>query len=232
MKLKIRLAIFATFALAFIVVVFAPGAERAAESAEYTLNFTQTIAVTPDRAEVRAALVSRGSDAAAIRAELDQRATALSEALEALGIEPRHIDIGSLQSHALHRMDRGDQARFEARRGVRVTVTELSGLGEIIAALNNAGVEVVSGISYSDSTGGEAVLLAARNEAIARARALAGDGRARLVSIDLGEHGASAPRTMALAAQAESATPHYAPGEQSRSAQVRAVFEITRADQP
>ena len=173
----------------------------------------------PDEARLQLGVQSMASSAAeASRANRDKMAK-VSAALAKLGVKPDDIQTRNL---TLQRIDYGpERGRFRADNLVEVKLTDMGKVGEAVAAVTEAGANLLGGpdLRISDREAASRSAYAAAYRA-ARARAEAYAGAAgleidRILSIqDAGEFGTPIPygRTMdAGMAVEQSAAPVAAP---------------------
>lgn len=184
-----------------------------------SVNATGRADTRPDEARLQLGVQSMASSAAeASRANRDKMAK-VSAALAKLGVKPDDIQTRNL---TLQRIDYGpERGRFRADNLVEVKLTDMGKVGEAVAAVTEAGANLLGGpdLRISDREAASRSAYAAAYRA-ARARAEAYAGAAgleidRILSIqDAGEFGTPIPygRTMdAGMAVEQSAAPVAAP---------------------
>lgn len=184
-----------------------------------SVNATGRADTRPDEARLQLGVQAMASSAAeASRANRDKMAK-VSAALAKLGVKPDDIQTRNL---TLQRIDYGpERGRFRADNLVEVKLTDMGKVGEAVAAVTEAGANLLGGpdLRISDREAASRSAYAAAYRA-ARARAEAYAGAAgleidRILSIqDAGEFGTPIPygRTMdAGMAVEQSAAPVAAP---------------------
>jgi len=184
-----------------------------------SVNATGRADTRPDEARLQLGVQSMASSAAeASRANRDKMAK-VSAALAKLGVKPDDIQTRNL---TLQRIDYGpERGRFRADNLVEVKLTDMGKVGEAVAAVTEAGANLLGGpdLRISDREAASRSAYAAAYRA-ARARAEAYAGAAgleidRILSIqDAGEFGTPIPygRTMDAGMVVEqSAAPVAAP---------------------
>lgn len=154
----------------------------------------------PDQAVFTAGLEAIGADAGEASARTGATVDRIVAALKALGVAERDIQTSSL---SIQRIGYGrDRGRFQAANTVTVKVRDVAKAGAAIAAVTQAGANVLSGPNLSVSDPEAAMLSAygaaykaARAKADAYARA-AGMRVVRVVSISDGGEGGVMPTMM------------------------------------
>lgn len=206
-----------------------------------TVSGSDTVSVTPDRVSVNFAVVTRAEGPEAAR---EQNATAARRALDAvraLGVPERQIQLRSLRLDEDVEYVNGRSVRkgFIARRDVQVTLDDLDLLPTVVARIVEEGANELGGIAYDlqDRTSAEdEALRRAARRAQEKARLLAqtlGVELGLVQSIQEGSIVVPMPRPQAMYAaramdMAESAPEPgaYAAGEMEVRATVTAVFNL------
>lgn len=224
-------------------------------SGQLQVSATASHEVMPDRATINATLqeISRyrdfqesadDGDLATARQRLEQRATALVDALRELGVEAEQLRAGSLTvrdvQHIERRADNG-QRRLRATefsRPVLVTLYDLDLVAEVIDALMAEQANLVGGVSYDlqDRQAAERNALAA---AVANAKADAtvmaeglGVSLGRVMEVSRGGASVRPPqpvmsqRSMMLESSDAGSAPIYTMGEITLHASATVIWEI------
>ncbi len=190
----------------------------------------------PDMASVSLGVQTEGASAAAAMAENARRMNGLTRALRNAGVAARDIQTANLSVYPQYAQSEGEAPRitsYMANNTVSARVRDLDKLGATLDAAIAAGGNTLNGVSFAHQDP-DAVLDAARRDAMARARAraelyasAAGLSVAHIVSIS--EGGASPmpmpmfrERAMMMSADA---TP-VSPGEIDTSIMLNVVFEL------
>ncbi len=206
-----------------------------------TVSGVGTMDVEPDEATVQFAVVTRAETAEAARRQNAEAAEAAMDAVRALGIEDRKMQLLGL------RLDEDVEYRdgqrvlkgYIARRDVKVTVEDLDLVPRVVAEVVQQGANELNGIQYGLQDR-EAVEDQALRQAVARAQAKAQlmadalDARlGRVARIAEGTMSMPQPRPvmyaraeMAMDDSAESNPGAYAGGEITVRATVTISFEL------
>ena len=230
--------------LLFCLVGFAPSAFAEAPRM-VDVTGEASVRVAPDQADVRFAVVTRGEEPGAVRADNEAAASAALDAVRELGIAEEDIRMEGLRLQPRHEYDAETRAHreagFEAVRDVHVRVRDLTDLPDLVAVVVDAGANRIQEVRYdlADRT-------PARNEALQEAARAARDKAVVLVRALDAELGPllelreqqfhfGIPRMARLDATAEAASGDpaaYAPGEIEIEARVEVRFGIRGGDSP
>ena len=135
-----------------------------------TVNATGRADSRPDEARLQLGVQSLGSTAADASRNNREKMDKVTAALARLGVKPEQLQTRNL---SLHRIDYGaDKGRFRADNVVEVRLTDLSKVGDAVAAVTDAGANLMSGpdLRVSDHEAANRSAYAAAYRA-ARARA-------------------------------------------------------------
>ena len=188
----------------------------------------------PDLAFVRMGVETINEDVAAAFSQTNETMTAVIDALKALGIDDADIQTQGLYLYqeSPFEPDRETQVRFRAGNNVRVTVRDITRVGEVIEAGVGAGANSVSNLSFGldDPFALESEARAAAVEdARSRAEALAelagvtlGDP---IIITELSMNETPFPANARVAAMAEAGVP-IEQGQLNVTVQVRVTYSI------
>jgi len=230
--------------LLFLAALAAPAVAQHAHEPPRTLTVsaTDTVRVAPDRVTVRFAVVTRGAQPEPVRRQNAEAAERALNAVRALGVPDRQIQLRSLriQEEVEYRNGRRIRVGFVARRDVEIILDDMDRLPAVVARVVEEGANEFGGIHYDlrDRRGHE-------DEALRRAATRARQ-KADLLASALGtsvrgvhsvtESGAYVPppmpvyargMAMDMAASPEMGEPDaYAAGEIEIRASVNVAFEI------
>ncbi len=206
-----------------------------------TVGGEGTVDAEPDEAAVQFAVVTRAETAEAARRENAEAAESAMNAVRALGIAERKIQLLTLRLDEEwdYRNNQRVRKGFIARRDVKVTIEDLDLVPGLVAEVVQQGANELGGIRYGLQNR-EAVEDEALRAAVARARR-----KAQLMAEALGarlggvvriaESGVHSPRPqpvmyaraeMAMDERQESNPGAYAAGEITVRATVTVVFEL------
>lgn len=192
------------------------------------------VSAAPDIAMIRIGVESREADAAKALSANSAQAGALIEAAKSRGVEPKDIQTVGLNLFPVYDNGYEKDSRlegFQAVNEVVIRLRDISGVGETLGALVEAGANRINGISFGIADD-EKLMDEARKRAVADATRKA-EIYAEAAGVKLGEvtsiieqGGGMAPR-LAMRAMADSAksVPVEA-GEATVSASVRITWEI------
>lgn len=233
--------------LLFVPVALLLAAYAAAQPAD---DVTRSIHVTgqgeasgkPDLAEIDAGVQTFASTVIEASRQNQAIVEKIFEALDEQGIDKKDIQTSNYSIWAEQDYSRnGEQGKdrivgFRVSNIVHVKVREIAKVGEVLAAVTNAGANSINGIQFSVQDT-ERLERQAREAAMADARARA-ESLAGLAGVELGEvlslSMSSAPdyprpyaasRAMEMA-DAGAPVPGIAPGQQSVSVTINATFAI------
>jgi len=131
---------------------------------------TAEVRVSPDRAAVTVAVVTRGRSAAAAGRSNAERMSAVIAALGRQAIPDSSIVTTGFTVELDEPFDesaRGEPAQYTARNAVQVTLTQLDAVGSVLDTALNAGATAIQGIvfrsSHEPAARDTALALAVRN---------------------------------------------------------------------
>ncbi|HEV2567216.1 SIMPL domain-containing protein [Sphingomonas sp.] len=193
----------------------------------------------PDEARLQLGVNSLGPSAAEASRANREKMERVAAVLSRLGVKPDQMQTRNM---SLQRIDYGaDRGRFRAENLIEVRMRAMDRVGEAIAAVTDAGANVVSGpeLRVSDREGSSKSAYAAAYRA-ARSRAEAYAGAAglkvqRVLAIYDGGEGYAPPpmmRGMAVDAVAQTAAPPpvaavpFSPGVNTTEVRVRVDFAL------
>ncbi|UXC93928.1 SIMPL domain-containing protein (plasmid) [Sphingobium sp. RSMS] len=194
-----------------------PADPHGLESGETLLTVTGTgrTEAAPDQALFTAGLSSVAADARSASAKNAEAMSRITAALARLNVPARDIQTRSL---SVNRVDYGpNKGRFEASNTLTVRMRDTARVGEAIAAVTDAGANIVSGpnLSIADPekanlSGYDAAYKAARAKAEAYANA-AGLRIGRVLAIHDGGQGGYMPQVAEMDARMAGPPPIVAP---------------------
>ncbi len=238
---RFLLALFSLLLLLAIPTVTAQPADKP-DTRTVTVSGVGTIDVEPDEATVQFAVVTRAETAEDARRENAEAAEAAIDAVRALGVADRKIQLLSLRldEEWEYRNNQRIRKGYIARRDVKVTIEDLDLVPSLVAEVVQQGANELNGIQYGLQDR-ESVEDQALRDAVARARQKA-QNMAEVLDARLGrvvqiaESGVSVPRPppmmyaraeMAAMDMAEESNPGaYAAGEITVRATVTVIFEL------
>jgi uncharacterized protein YggE len=209
-----------------------------------TVNATGRADNRPDEARLQLGVQSLGSSAAEASRTNREKMDKVTAALTKLGVKPDQLQTRNL---SLQRIDYGaDKGRYRADNVLEVRLTDLSKVGDAVAAVTDAGANLLSGPDLrvaNHEAANRSAYAAAYRAARARAEAYANAADlkiARVIAIyDGGESNAPIPYSRpAIAPQAAAPPPVAAPpppppvpfnpGVNSTEVSVRVDFALTK----
>lgn len=115
-----------------------------------TVQASDTLLVTPDRAVIRFAVVTRAQDPEVARQENEETSASTLNAVRGLNIPDRQIQVQSLRisEEVEYRNGRRVRIGFIARRDVSVILDDLDRLPAVVARVTQEGTNEFGGISY------------------------------------------------------------------------------------
>ena len=213
----------------------APAAEG--EHRSITVTGTGEAQAPPDEARINAGVQSVAATVVAASRENEEKVRRIMEALSAHGIG--EADIGTTDYSIWAQQDFEDgQNRitgYHVSNVVVVTIKDIAKIGDVLAAVTEAGANTVHGIQFivSDT---DALETQARERAMADARRraeslaeLAGVGLGKVITLSSNAGPGYRPYMMEAASMrmSDSApTPTITPGQQNVSVQVQVSYEI------
>lgn len=235
---------FAIVTLVFAVAVATEPLRAAAQSVDadkrtLSLSATGTVNVRPDTAHITVGVVSEAENA---RGAMDENNAAMADVIKALkekDIASRDIQTTNFAVHPRYQHFKDGKpsviSGYRVVNSIRITVRDISRLGEVLDRVVSFGSNQIGGISFSVSKP-EALMDQARVQAIetARERAelyakAAGTSVGQVLQIEeVDLDGGPEPLFRAMAAKAESEVPIEA-GETEIKVRVRVVWAL--ADQ-
>lgn len=241
------LSLFPLLSLFSLTLLFAPLVtaqspdSRSPQPRTVTVSGVGTVDVEPDEATVQFAVVTRAETAEEARRRNAEAAEQAMNAVRALGIAERKIQLLNLRLEEEWDYRNNERVRkgFIARRDVKVTMEDLDLAPDLVAVIVQQGANELNGIQY-DLQNREAVENEALQAAVARAREKA-QLMAEALGADLGrvvqiaEGGVQIPRPqpvmfaraeMAMDEMQESNPGAYAAGEITVRATVTVTFEL------
>ena len=230
---------------AFAILAMAPATMTesayagAADKRTLSLSATGSVNVRPDTAHITVGVVSEADNA---RAALDDNNKAMSEVIDALkdkDIASRDIQTTSFNVHPRYKHFKDGQpsviSGYRVVNSVRITVRDISRLGEVLDKVVSFGSNQIGGIGFSVSET-DKLMDEARTRAIdaARQRAelyakAAGTAVGEVLQIEeVTSDAGPEPRFRTLAAKSEAEVPIEA-GETEISVRVRVVWALSDA---
>jgi uncharacterized protein YggE len=238
------LKIFKTAALLAVVAFSVSGFA----SAQGLPTFTRSISVTgigeaagtPDKAQISAGVQTQASsvpDSSRMNQAIVER---IMQALDKQGIDRKDVQTASYSIWPEQRYDQGGSgemtiAGYNVSNVVNVTIKDINRVGEVLAAVTNAGANSIQGVNFGVKDTA-ALEQRARATAMADARARA-EALAKLAGVELGEvqtisltSGGGFPMPMFAGGRMEMASVAVAPGisegQYSVSVQVNVTYAI------
>ncbi len=205
----------------------------AAEESGIRVTGTGEVIVVPDMARVSLEARREGTDAAALKSELDDVAARVLELTDALEVARRDVTAAAVNIYPRYQI-RDDQqvpAGIIASRTIEVTVRDLTRIGELINGALERGVNGIGGVQLDASNRIELerkALDLAIDDAIREARQMAERfqvGLGTLISASSSPHQAQ-PLMMDALSMRVAAKESFAPGEMSIRRDVQATFAI------
>lgn len=209
-----------------------------------TVNATGRADNRPDEARLQLGVQSLGSSAAEASRTNREKMDKVTAALTKLGVKPDQLQTRNL---SLQRIDYGaDKGRYRADNVLEVRLTDLSKVGDAVAAVTDAGANLLSGPDLrvaNHEAANRSAYAAAYRAARARAEAYANAADlkiARVIAIyDGGESNAPIPYSRSAIAPQAAAPPPVAapprpppvpfnPGVNSTEVSVRVDFALTK----
>lgn len=181
-----------------------------------TVSATGRADTRPDEARLRLGVTSIGPSAAEASRLNRDKMERVAAALDRLGIKPDAMQTRNL---SLQRIDYGpDRGRFQAQNVLEVTMRDMARVGDAVAAVTDAGANLVGGpdLQVSDrERANRSAYAQAYQSAHSRAEAYATAAKLRIVRVvnivDGGETGVPLPYTRTMDVQAAAPPPVAAP---------------------
>lgn len=195
------------------------------------------VQVVPDLARINLEVRREGTDAAALKTELDTVTRAVLALTRELAVDERDVTAAAVSIYPRYRHRDGESVvdGVIASRAITVTLRELDDVGELVNGALTRGVNGVNGIELdaSDRTAREREALdRAIDDATRQAGQIAARFRVGLGPlINAGTAQGPQPRPMmmdAMAAAAPAARESFAPGEMTIRREISASFAITQ----
>lgn len=158
-----------------VVAAQSPDQPRFLDVRTITVSGVGTVEAEPDEATIQFAVVTRASEPEDARRQNAEAAEQAMNAVRALGIEERKIQLLTLRldEEWEYRNNERIHKGYIARRDVRVTIEDLDLVPRLVAEVVQQGANELNGIEYGLQNR-EAVENDAIREALARAREKAG----------------------------------------------------------
>ncbi len=150
----------------------------------------------PDLADIDFALISKGTDPAAVQSQNNAKMAAVIEQIKKQGVSEEDIKTVSYNLYPEYKQgpnvtDTSVIVGYTLQQGVRVRVRDISQTGTIVGSLSSMGINAVNNISFSLSDGKmDALVVKAKQGAIQKAqqqlatmKTLLGFRSARLVGV-------------------------------------------------
>lgn len=224
--------------------LFAMGSSGCTDSHPVAGN-ARTVSVTgtgeaqapPDEARINAGVQAVADTVVAASRQNEEKVRKIMDALSEQGID--ESDIGTTDYSIWAQQDYQDgQSRitgYQVSNVVVVTIKDIAKVGDVLAAVTNAGANTVHGVQFSVSDT-EALETQARERAMADARRRA-ESLAGLAGVALGEvvtlstsagpgYGPMMMEAAAMRMSDSAPTPTITPGQQSVSVQVQVTYAI------
>lgn len=221
---------------AFVGSAAAPSAAATEPPPSVTVSGEASVGVAPDRAEVRAGVISQGKTAREASDANNRAMAMLMQGLKDAGIDEKDVQTSRIAIQPLYESGRSPSMRitgFQASNQVIVRVRALARMSDVIDRLVAAGANDLGGIDFQVSEASKA-LDAVRADAISDARRKA-EIYARAAGVGIGrplaivEDGSSPPPMFMRAdAKVAAASVPVAPGEKTLRVGVTVTFELTR----
>jgi len=192
------------------------------------------VRVVPDMARVTLEVRREGTDAAALKSQLDEVTAAVLELTRELDIAERHVTAAAVNIYPRYRPHDQDQEPdgVIASRTIEVTVEDLEQLGELINGALERGANGVRGVEL-DATDKRALEMKALDlaidDAVQEARRMAerfGVELGPLKDATATTHSAQPMMRMEAMADRAAAADSFAPGEMTIRRDVQATFSI------
>lgn len=230
--------IFVMLALAVVLSACGTAVAQAPEPVTRTLsvNGSAQVFLTPDIAYISIGVQTENQDATEAVAGNNAQATAIIDGLKARGIDEKDIQTSNFSIYPNQQYDRDGELRdtvYMVNNTVKVTVRDISQIGEMLDAAVTAGANNVYGIQFdvSDKT---AALSEARKAAVANASTMAAE-LAEAAGVTLGPiktinfYGGAVPMPVPAAMGRDMLAAQevpLSPGETSLTAEVHIEYEI------
>lgn len=202
-----------------------------------TVTGTGEAQAPPDQAEINAGVQSLADTVIAASRNNEQKVARIMDALAGVGINPSDIGTTDYSIWAQQNFENGRASvtGYQVSNVVVVTIKDIAKVGDVLAAVTNAGANTVHGIRFSVSDT-DALETEARERAMADARRRAGS-LAGLAGVEVGEvitlstdagpgYGPVVMEAAAMRASDSAPRPTIMPGQQHVSVQVRVTYAI------
>jgi hypothetical protein len=192
----------------------------------------------PDRAEMSFGATAQGTDAKKVLAEASKKSDGIVAAIKKAGIASDDIQTAGVNLYPEYDYNRGKVPRiigYQASIQVRVTMKDITKVGDVINAASDAGATDMNGPSFTlseDSDARASAIEKAIADAKARAEVMAkAAGKTVGDVVSISESGISVPiiykdAVRASADMAGAAAPEIQPGTLDITASVTVVFEL------
>lgn len=199
------------------------------------VNGIGEVQVVPDMGRLTLEVRREGLDAAALKGELDDVASAILTLTDELGIERRDVTAAAVNIYPRYQRP-ADEAPPEgviASRSVEITVRDLALLGELINGALERGANGVGGVQLDASNRVELeqkALDQAIEDAIREARQIARGFEVTLGTLKDARTGSHQVQPLMMEAMAArgAAKDSFSPGEMTIRREVQATFNIRR----
>lgn len=206
---------------------------RAETPAGIHVSGTGEMLVVPDMARLTLEVRREGTDAAALKRELDAVTEAILELTDELDIERRDVTAAAVNVYPRYRRhdDETVPDGVVASRTVEVTLRALDDLGTLINGALERGANGVNGVALDASNRAELerrALDLAIDDAKAAAQQIAGRFEVTLGALVDASAGGQTPQPLRMAGMAEmkAADSAFSPGEMTIRRDVQATFSI------
>ena len=224
-----------------IALTLQPANQAVAQTEEESLRTIELsgqgqVEAEPDRATVRLGVQTEADEAGAALEENNERMTAVISATLEAGIEENDIQTEGFRlmpvyENSPNNAQSPELTGYRASNIVRITVRDLTMLGELLDAVVEAGSNTIEGIQFEISN--EAELAAAAREAAMQDAQQKAEQLTELAGAELGpvhtilETGGARPLTASVAEEASlAADVPIATGTQTIQASVQVIWEI------
>jgi uncharacterized protein YggE len=211
-----------------------PGATQART---VTVTGTGEAEAPPDQASINAGVQSVAATVIAASRDNEEKVRKIMEALTKQGIEESDIGTTDYSIWAQQNFESGQATitGYQVSNVVVVTIKDIAKVGDVLAAVTNAGANTVHGINFSVSDT-EALETDARERAMADARRRA-ESLVALADVRLGDvitlstsagpsYGPMMMESAAMRMSDSAPRPTITPGQQSVSVQVQVTYGI------
>lgn len=121
----------------------------AADQTTVQVSADGQVGADPDQAVVRVAVVATGKDAATARQRLAENASQMRDALADIGIDDSQVSTVHYDINRDYRRDESQPTRYRAIHAFRITLSDLSKVGETIDASVENGASQVDNVQFT-----------------------------------------------------------------------------------